>query len=79
MNSRIDEIQQILGQHGTITGDTTEQDIERFTNEMECLQSPEGVCERCKGTGEEDSGGVYPWGEGINVPCQCQEEKSHND
>lgn len=30
------------------------------------------VCQKCKGTGEQDSGGVYPWGEGINVPCDCE-------
>lgn len=47
-----------------------------MTDEMEDLQSLDAVCERCKGAGEEDSGGVYPWGEGINVPCQCQEDKA---
>jgi hypothetical protein len=29
------------------------------------------VCHICKGTGEMDSGGTYPWGEGINIPCEC--------
>lgn len=29
-------------------------------------------CIKCKGTGEQDSGGVYPWGEGINIPCDCE-------
>lgn len=72
MDERISEIQNIIDQHGTMTGDTTEQDIERLTNELEDLKYLDSVCERCKGTGEEDSGGVYPWGEGITVRCQCQ-------
>lgn len=71
MQKRINEIQQILYQHGTMTGDTTEQDIERLTDEIGDLS----LCECCKGTGEEDSGGVYPWGEGITVHCGCQEDK----
>ena len=29
------------------------------------------ICQKCKGSGEIDSGGVYPWGEGINIPCDC--------
>lgn len=29
-------------------------------------------CPYCHGTGERDSGGVYPWGEGIFVPCECE-------
>lgn len=33
------------------------------------------VCPVCKGTGQADSGGVHPWGEPINVPCECREEK----
>lgn len=31
----------------------------------------EGSCVKCNGTGEADSGGVYPWGEGINIQCDC--------
>lgn len=27
------------------------------------------VCSLCNGTGELDSGGQYPWGEGIFVSC----------
>jgi len=30
------------------------------------------VCSKCNDTGEVDSGGVQPWGEGINVTCDCQ-------
>jgi hypothetical protein len=32
------------------------------------------VCQRCGGSGEQDSGGVQPWGEGINIPCDCDRE-----
>jgi hypothetical protein len=28
-------------------------------------------CPTCKGTGSTDSGGVTPWGESIDVPCEC--------
>jgi hypothetical protein len=31
----------------------------------------EPVCHICKGTGEIDHGGTYPWGEAINIPCEC--------
>lgn len=30
------------------------------------------ACERCNGTGLEDSGGVQPWGEPILVECECR-------
>ena len=30
------------------------------------------ACPKCNGTGEADSGGVQPWGEGINIPCDCK-------
>lgn len=43
MNKRIDEIQNILDQHGTMTGDTTEQDVERLEEELKALQSNAGV------------------------------------
>lgn len=29
------------------------------------------ACIKCNDTGEADSGGVQPWGEGINIPCDC--------
>jgi len=29
-------------------------------------------CQKCKGTGSADSGGVQPWGEQIFIPCDCQ-------
>jgi len=31
----------------------------------------EPVCHICGGTGEMDSGGTLPWGESINIPCEC--------
>lgn len=33
------------------------------------VQKP--VCRICTGTGEMDSGGTQPWGEAINIPCEC--------
>lgn len=30
------------------------------------------ACERCNGSGFEDSGGVQPWGEPILVECECR-------
>lgn len=30
-------------------------------------------CPECKGTGQRDSGGTYPWGEGIFLACDCDE------
>lgn len=29
-------------------------------------------CPECKGSGMRDSGGVQPWGEPIDVPCDCE-------
>ena len=29
------------------------------------------TCPDCGGSGLRDSGGVYPWGEAILVPCDC--------
>ena len=28
-------------------------------------------CQKCGGTGMADSGGVQPWGEPIEIPCDC--------
>ena len=36
---------------------------------LKAVQEP--VCHICKGTGEMDHGGTYPWGEAINIPCEC--------
>lgn len=30
-------------------------------------------CEQCHGTGDVDSGGTFPWGEPVTVPCACVE------
>lgn len=34
------------------------------------FQQP-SVCLECNGTGLRDTGGVYPWGEGIFADCGC--------
>lgn len=41
--------------------------------ESQVPQEPvkEPVCHICKGTGEMDSSGTQPWGEAINIPCEC--------
>lgn len=31
-------------------------------------------CPECNDTGQRDTGGVYPWGESIFVPCDCDAE-----
>ncbi|WP_349844421.1 hypothetical protein ABNP39_08095 [Pantoea dispersa] len=39
------------------------------------------VCEKCKGTGQMDSGGTQPWGDQILVECDCvveQQEKGND-
>lgn len=28
-------------------------------------------CQECRGTGQRDSGGTYPWGESIFLACDC--------
>lgn len=34
-------------------------------------KDPDPSCPICDGSGECDSGGTTPWGEGINVRCSC--------
>lgn len=36
------------------------------------------VCPKCGGTGMADSGGVQPWGEPIEIKCDCQFEGREN-
>lgn len=36
-------------------------------------------CPKCGGTGMADSGGVQPWGEPIEIECDCQFEERDND
>jgi len=31
------------------------------------------ICLRCDDTGLADSGGTYPWGQPILIPCDCKE------
>lgn len=33
-------------------------------------------CQKCKGTGLADSGGVQPWGEPILIECDCKFEEA---
>ena len=33
------------------------------------------TCPKCNNTGLADSGGVYPWGQPILIPCDCKEEE----
>lgn len=40
-------------------------------NAEQAILNTSEVCQKCGGTGEQDSGGVQPWGEGINIPCDC--------
>lgn len=32
------------------------------------------LCPKCHGTGMTDSGGTQPWGEPIEIPCDCRYE-----
>lgn len=32
---------------------------------------PDPHCQKCKGSGEMDSGGQLPWGEWVMVRCDC--------
>jgi hypothetical protein len=46
---------------------------EALARELKAAKQEQGepVCHICKGTGEMDSGGTYPWGWAINIPCEC--------
>jgi hypothetical protein len=46
----------------------------RLSQQSAQLVTP--VCPKCQDTGEADSGGVQPWGEGISVPCDCQAQEA---
>ncbi|MFY2597068.1 hypothetical protein ACOTHJ_13480 [Achromobacter xylosoxidans] len=37
-------------------------------------QEPPAVCPQCADTGMRDTGGTYPWGEGVNAACDCNLE-----
>ncbi|POU43923.1 hypothetical protein C3374_22640 [Pantoea sp. PSNIH4] len=39
------------------------------------LEQQESQCQKCAGTGMEDSGGNQPWGEPILIECDCQFEQ----
>lgn len=38
-------------------------------------RSQERSCHECDEDGLRDSGGVYPWGEPVLVPCDCKKKK----
>lgn len=42
----------------------------RFAHEV-WKASRAALCPKCGGTGMADSGGVQPWGEPIEIPCDC--------
>lgn len=44
---------------------------EVFRIALASLEAEAVTCPKCNGTGMADSGGVQPWGEPINVPCDC--------
>lgn len=39
-------------------------------------RSQERGCHECNEDGLRDSGGVYPWGEPVLVPCDCKRKSS---
>ncbi len=41
-------------------------------NNPYALAQQPAVCPKCDGTGEADSGGIYPWGAPATIPCGCQ-------
>lgn len=43
------------------------------------LEQQESQCQKCAGTGMEDSGGNQPWGEPILIECDCQFEQQESD
>ena len=47
-----------------------------FVKELRALLD-KASCIKCNDTGEADSGGVQPWGEGINIPCDCAPAAQH--
>lgn len=46
-------------------------DLELARIALGSLEAEAVACPKCNGTGMADSGGVQPWGEPINVPCDC--------
>lgn len=54
--------------------------LERAGFELEDIPK-EGlnICPKCSDTGMTDSGGVQPWGEPIEIECDCQFEDRQND
>lgn len=86
MNSENETLRALLRQLRGMINCTPENDLERVPVwistkhpvieriDAALSQQAEPKCERCKDTGEMDSGGVQPWGEAILVPCDCNAE-----
>lgn len=47
--------------------------VEPARNNPYALAQQPAVCPKCDGTGEADSGGIYPWGAPATIPCDCQQ------
>lgn len=61
--------QQIFLGNGTEPTASEERELARIA--LASIEAVPVACPKCSGTGMADSGGVYPWGEGINVHCDC--------
>ena len=49
------------------------QEVLRARDALRAALAAAGVCGECGGTGELDSGGIYPWGEPAMIRCPCTE------
>ncbi len=49
--------------------------LETVWNYQHPVVTQEPICPECQGFGMRDSGGVTPWGEGIFVPCGCDNKQ----
>lgn len=51
-----------------MTTSTKSEDVEALAERLYRSSCPE-----CRGTGQRDTGGIYPWGEGIFMECDCHD------
>lgn len=49
--------------------DDDESELDSMWNAWQASRA--ALCPKCGGTGMADSGGVQPWGEPIEIPCDC--------
>lgn len=63
-----DSLKTVAVVHGEKTAD--ERRAELSNRPATCPQ----ICEKCGGAGVVDSGGVTPWGAGIDIPCECMQK-----